>query len=126
MRSFVPVIIIFLLLAAFCTGYTNANDAFVSDMYTYTDKLEKNRFSDPENMALLENLEDIFSKNKEVFSIFMNHDILEEAETHILRAKVLYTLGNEDLFRLEICTLKTHLGDILEEQKTRFSNILKK
>ncbi len=125
MRSFIPVITLFLLIAVFCSVYTTASDNFISDMYNYTTKLEKNQFDNLENANLLANLERTFFKGKKGFSVFMNHDILEEAENHISRAKVLYALGNEDLFRLEICTLKTHLGDILDEQKPKFSNILK-
>lgn len=126
MRSFLPVAVLLFVLASFCIIYTNASESFVSDMYAYTEQLEKNQFSNLKNVDLLQDLENTFLKKEPLFSPFMNHDILEETKNHILRAKLLFELGNEDLFRLEIRTLKTHLGDIIDEQKANFSNILKK
>lgn len=126
MRSFLPVAVIFAMLAIFCGIYTSSSKSFISEMYDCAEKLEKNNFYDNGNKLLLQRLENTFSKNEKRFAPFMNHDILEEAEDHIMRAKVLYELKNEDLFRLEICTLKTHLNDIIDEQKATFSNILKK
>lgn len=126
MRSFIPALTLILMLAVFCGIYSSASERFFTEIYNCAEKLEKNRFENPQNKNLIKQLEDTFLKKEQIFMPFMNHDILEEAKDHIVRASILYDLGNKDLFFLEIRTLKTHLGDIIDEQKATFSNILKK